>query len=77
MRDVEQRLGQPDTGEETRKKQGEIVQDLESILKQLRNSLSGDSEGGADLLEGVARLAGILDRLPKLGFRRIDCGSRL
>jgi len=43
----------------------------------LRNSLSGDSEGGADLLEGVARLAGILDRLPKLGFRRIDCGSRL
>jgi hypothetical protein len=36
MREVEERLGKPDTGEDTRKKQGEIVQDLESILKQLR-----------------------------------------
>ena len=29
MRDVEERLGKPDTGEETRKKQTEIVKNLD------------------------------------------------
>jgi hypothetical protein len=40
MREVEQRLGQPDTGEETRKKQTEIVKNLEQLIEQLRNSSS-------------------------------------
>ncbi len=36
MREVEQRLEEPDTGEQTRKKQDEIVKDLEQVLKQVR-----------------------------------------
>ena len=36
MREVEQRLGQPDTGEETRKKQTEIVKKLDSVIEQMR-----------------------------------------
>jgi len=36
MREVEKRLGEPDTGEETRKKQAEIVKKLDSVLEQLR-----------------------------------------
>ena len=44
MREVEQRLTQPDTGEETRRRQAQIVQDLDSILKQLRQSMG---RGGA------------------------------
>jgi hypothetical protein len=44
MRDVEQRLGQPDTGEETRQKQGQIVKRLDTIIEQLRNS-SGQGQG--------------------------------
>ncbi|WP_435005246.1 hypothetical protein P12x_003141 [Tundrisphaera lichenicola] len=40
MRDVEERLGQPDTGEETRKKQAEIVKNLESLIEQLKNAPS-------------------------------------
>jgi hypothetical protein len=38
MRDVEQRLGQPDTGEETRKKQQQIVKNLETLIEQMRMS---------------------------------------
>jgi hypothetical protein len=44
MRDVEQRLQEPDTGEETRKKQAEIVKNLDTIIEQLR-STSGSSKG--------------------------------
>jgi hypothetical protein len=40
MRDVEQRLGKTDTGEETRKKQTEIVKNLETLIEQLRQSQS-------------------------------------
>jgi hypothetical protein len=40
MREVEQRLGKPDTGDETRKKQTEIVKNLEQLIEQLRNSSS-------------------------------------
>ena len=40
MRDVEQRLGKTDTGEETRKKQAEIVKNLERLIEQLRESQS-------------------------------------
>jgi hypothetical protein len=36
MREVEQRLGQPDTGEQTRQKQEEIVKGLDSVLQGLR-----------------------------------------
>jgi hypothetical protein len=36
MRDVEERLGQPDTGEETRKKQTQIVKRLEGLIEQAR-----------------------------------------
>jgi len=38
MRDVEDRLGKPDTGAETRKKQTEIVKNLDTLLEQVRNS---------------------------------------
>ena len=44
MRDVEQRLGKPDTGEETRKKQQQIVKNLETLIEQMRAS-SGQSQG--------------------------------
>jgi len=40
MRDVEQRLQEPDTGEETRKKQAEIVKNLDTIIEQLRGTSS-------------------------------------
>ncbi len=40
MRDVEERLGQPDTGEATRKKQAEIVKNLDTIIDQLRSTSS-------------------------------------
>src|SRR5262249_31092265 len=43
-RDVEKRLGKTDTGEETRKKQSEIVKNLEGLIEQLRNS---ESQGQA------------------------------
>jgi hypothetical protein len=36
MREVEQRLSKPDTGDETRQKQGEIVKDLDSVLEMAR-----------------------------------------
>jgi hypothetical protein len=40
MRDVEQRLGKTDTGDETRKRQAEIVKNLESLIEELRESQS-------------------------------------
>jgi hypothetical protein len=40
MRDVEKRLGKTDTGDETRKKQTEIVKNLETLIEQLRESQS-------------------------------------
>ena len=40
MRDVEERLGKPDTGEETRKKQTEIVKNLEQLIEQMKNAPS-------------------------------------
>lgn len=44
MRDVEQRLGKEDTGEETRKKQQQIVKNLEQLIEQMRSS-SSQSQG--------------------------------
>lgn len=43
MRDVEQRLGKTDTGDETRKKQEQIVKQLEQVIQQMRQS--GSSSG--------------------------------
>jgi hypothetical protein len=40
MRDVEERLGQPDTGEDTRKKQAEIVKNLDTLIEQMNQSQS-------------------------------------
>jgi len=40
MRDVEQRLGKTDTGDETRRRQAEIVKNLESLIEQMRESQS-------------------------------------
>ncbi len=36
MREVEQRLGKPDTGEQTRQKQTEIVKRLDTMIEQMR-----------------------------------------
>jgi len=44
MDEVTKRLSETDTGEQTRKKQGEIVKDLETILKQLRQQ-AGSGRG--------------------------------
>ena len=38
MREVEQRLGKPDTGEQTRQKQTEIVKRLDTMIEQIRKS---------------------------------------
>jgi hypothetical protein len=38
MREVEERLGKPDTGDETRQKQKEIVKNLETLIDQMRSS---------------------------------------
>ncbi len=40
MREVEERLGQPDTGEATRKKQTEIVKNLDQLIEQMKNAPS-------------------------------------
>ncbi len=40
MREVEERLGKPDTGEETRKKQTEIVKKIDTLIEQMRNAQS-------------------------------------
>ena len=40
MREVEDRLDKPDTGAETRRKQTEIVKNLDTLLEQMRNSSS-------------------------------------
>ncbi|WP_435016660.1 hypothetical protein TA3x_004233 [Tundrisphaera sp. TA3] len=40
MRDVEERLGQPDTGEGTRQKQAEIVKNLDTLIEQMNQAKS-------------------------------------
>ncbi len=51
MRDVEERLGQPDTGEQTRKQQTEIVKNLDQLIEQLKNAPS-QSQGMKMIREG-------------------------
>ena len=45
MRDIEKRLGEPDTGDETRGKQKQIVKRLETLIEQIRQSNSGSGQG--------------------------------
>jgi hypothetical protein len=40
MREVEQRLGKTDTGDETRKKQTQIVKRIDTLIEQMRSSTS-------------------------------------
>lgn len=40
MREVEERLGKPDTGEETRKKQTQIVKRIDTLIEEMRSSQS-------------------------------------
>jgi hypothetical protein len=55
MRDVEQRLSKPDTGEATRTKQKQIVKDLDTLIEQMRQS---GSSGGSSMSLRMARQAG-------------------
>ncbi len=43
MRDVEQRLGKPETGEDTQSKQKRIVKQIETIIQQMKQSGSSGS----------------------------------
>lgn len=45
MRDIEKRLGEPDTGDETRDKQKRIVKQLETLIEQMRQAQSGSGQG--------------------------------
>jgi len=45
MRDIEERLGKPDTGEDTQGRQKEIVKRLETLIQQIRQSGSGSGKG--------------------------------
>jgi len=49
MRDVEGRLGEPDTGQETRKKQGQIVKRLDTLIEQMKSS-AGQKKGKKQLV---------------------------
>jgi hypothetical protein len=71
MREVEQRLGKPDTGEETRKKQTEIVKNLEQLIEQLRNS-SSQSRG---LRIRMVRQAGQQPGQPQGGTTGANAGG--
>jgi hypothetical protein len=53
MRDVEERLGKPDTGDETRKKQSEIVKQLDQVIEQLKSQ--GQSQRGRAVMRLVQR----------------------
>jgi hypothetical protein len=41
MRDVEQRLGKPDTGDDTQSRQKQVVKRIETLIEQVRRSGSG------------------------------------
>ena len=49
MRDVEERLGKPDTGEDTQSKQKEIVKRLETLIQQIRQSGSGSGKASKEI----------------------------
>jgi hypothetical protein len=43
MRDVEERLGKPDTGSDTQGKQKQIVKQIETLIQQMKESQGGQS----------------------------------
>jgi hypothetical protein len=43
MRDVEQKLGKPETGEDTQSRQKQIVKKIETLIQQMRQSASSGS----------------------------------
>ncbi len=51
MEEVERKLSQSDTGEGTRKTEGEIVKQLDEILEQIRQARGGGSGQGKKLVE--------------------------
>jgi hypothetical protein len=51
MEEVEKKLSQSDTGEGTRKTEGEIVKQLDQILEQIRQAQGGGSGKGKKLME--------------------------
>jgi len=51
MREVENRLGKPDTGEETRQKQAEIVKRMDTLIEQMRQS-QGQSQAMRMIRQG-------------------------
>jgi hypothetical protein len=53
MRDVEQRLGKPDTGDDTQKREKQIVKQIETLIEEVRRS--GSSSGMRLTLRRVRR----------------------
>jgi hypothetical protein len=51
MEEVEKKLSESDTGEGTRKTEGEIVKQLDQILEQIRQAQGGGSGKGKKLME--------------------------
>jgi hypothetical protein len=45
MRDIEERLGKPDTGEDTQGRQKQIVKQLETLIEQIRQSSASSGKG--------------------------------
>jgi hypothetical protein len=58
MRDVEERLGKPDTGEATRKKQAEIVKNLDTIIEQLRSTSSSSKSKSLSMVKQAGQKPG-------------------
>lgn len=55
MRDIEKRLGEPDTGDETRGKQKQIVKRLETLIEQIRQAQAGSGKGSRELRQAGRR----------------------
>ena len=51
MRDVEQRLGKPETGEDTQSKQKQIVKQIDTLIQQMKQS---GSSGSMAMRQGAA-----------------------
>jgi hypothetical protein len=49
MRDVEERLGKPDTGDDTRSRQREIVKQLDTMIQKIRQSGSQSGKGSKEV----------------------------
>ena len=58
MRDVERKLGQEETGEETRKKQSQIVKRLDTLIEEMRSSQSRSRSRSRGLAMGRGQKPG-------------------